>query len=69
MLSDFQNHFKHNNFGNNRLLKISDSDPFHEWLIPPEWEFKMEVVYTRQPTDRPPKGHTYDHEGSVRIIR
>ena len=42
----------------------------HGWLIPPEWEFEMEVwVYTRQPTDRPPKGHTYDHEGLVGIIR
>ena len=42
----------------------------HGWLIPPEWEFDLEVwVYTRQPTDRPPKGHTYDHEGLVGIIR
>ncbi|MDE0327327.1 MAG: hypothetical protein OXN27_25650 [Candidatus Poribacteria bacterium] len=42
----------------------------HGWLIPPEWEFELEVwVYTRQPTDRPPKGHTYDHEGLVGIIR
>ena len=42
----------------------------HGWLVPPEWEFDMEVwVYTRQPTDRPPKGHTYDHEGLVGIIR
>ena len=33
----------------------------HGWLIPPEWEFDMEVwVYTRQPADRPPEGHTYD---------
>ena len=42
----------------------------HGWLIPPEWEFDMEVwVYTRQPADRPPKGHAYDHESLVGIIR
>ena len=42
----------------------------HGWLIPPDWEFDMEVwVYTRQPADRPPKGHTYDPDSWVGIIR
>lgn len=42
----------------------------HGWLIPPDWKFEIEVwVYTRQPADRPPKGHTYDHESLVGIIR
>ena len=42
----------------------------HGWLIPPEWEFDMEVwVYTRQPADRPPEGHTYDPDGLIGIIR
>lgn len=42
----------------------------HGWLIPPEWEFVTEVwVYTRQPADRPPRGHTYDHESLVGIIK
>ena len=42
----------------------------HGWLIPPEWEFVTEVwEYTRIPIDRLPRGHTYDHDSEVRIIR
>ena len=41
----------------------------HGWLIPPEWEFDMEVwVYTRQPADRPPEGHTYDPDALVGVF-
>ena len=42
----------------------------HGWLIPPEWEFiSEEWVYTRQVVNGEQRGHTYDHEDEVDIIR
>ena len=42
----------------------------HGWLIPPEWEFITEAwVYTRQPINGERRGHTYDHDCEVGIIR
>ena len=42
----------------------------HGWLIPPEWEFITEAwAYTRQPVDGERRGHTYDHDSEVEVIR
>ena len=42
----------------------------HGWLIPPEWEFVTEAwEYTRQAVNSERRGHTYDHDSEVEIIR
>ena len=42
----------------------------HGWLIPPDWEFVTEEwVCTRQPVNSERRGHTYNHDGEVDIIR
>ena len=43
----------------------------HGWRVPPEWEFVAEEwVYTRRPAvDSERRGHTYDHESEVGVIR
>ena len=42
----------------------------HGWLIPPEWEFITEEwICTRQDVNSEQRGHTYDHDTEVRIIR
>ena len=43
----------------------------HGWLIPPEWKFIAEEwVYTRKPAvNSERRGHTYNHEGEVGIIK
>ena len=42
----------------------------HGWLIPPDWEFVTEEwICTRQPVDSERRGHMYDHDSEVGIIR
>lgn len=42
----------------------------HGWLIPPASDYVSETwVYTRQPANGERRGHTYDHESLVRIMR
>ena len=42
----------------------------HGWLIPPEWEFITETwAYTRKDVNSEQRGHTYDHDSPVEIIR
>ena len=40
------------------------------WLIPPEWEFITEAwKYTRQAVESERRGHIYDNEGEVMVVR
>ena len=42
----------------------------HDWLIPPEWEFLTETwEYTRQDVNGKRRGHAYDHNSEVGILR
>ena len=63
-------------FADSELPLVSDNievavETRHGWLIPPEWEFITEEwVYTRKPAvDSERRGHTYDHDSEVEIIR